>query len=105
MKKRGLYKLVAFVLLFAVQLAILPFYQIFHKHHTAKTTKHGQTVVQKYEKPCCHGFEVTLEADLQASFTFSFEQAVAATYSDYSNPEFSNQFFNLTNKAPPVEQA
>ncbi|MFC4213378.1 hypothetical protein ACFOWA_19455 [Pedobacter lithocola] len=102
MKKKGLYRLVTLVLLFAMQLSILPFYQIFHKHHYSANEKQGQTVVKKYEKPCCHPFEVTFETDLPRHLTFVCDKPIPASYLDYSNPEFSNQFFHFSNKAPPV---
>lgn len=104
MKIKGLYRVVAFVLLFAIQGAILPFYQILHKHHLSVSTgKHGESILKKYEKPCCHSFEVTLEAELPAFVSFTFERPSFALYLDYTNQEFTNLFTSFSNKAPPVK--
>lgn len=104
MKEKGLFKVVAFVLLFAIQWAILPLSQVFHKHHASVgIEKQGHVVLKKYEKPCCHAFEVTLLAEVPTFFKFSFELPAFAWYSGYSSPAFSNQFVSFSNKAPPVK--
>lgn len=104
MKVKGLYRIVAFVLLIAIQGAILPIHQIFHEHHSSSGTgKYGETVLTKYEKPCCHAFVVILEAELPTFISCTSGQPSWPSYSSYSNPEFSNLFISFSNKAPPVK--
>lgn len=93
------------VLLFAIQFAVLPVYQIFHNHHTSDSPKHGEIVLKKYEKPCCESFKATLDADLPVYHAFNFKQTFTISNSLYLTAEFDNLLFNLSNKAPPVNIA
>ena len=104
-KTKGLNKVVAIVLLLAMQWAILPVYHIFHNHHnTATTDKYGHALVKSYEKPCCQSFHAVFQADLPVAVSFNTLEPVGLFYQEYNNPLFTTQFSCFSNKAPPVNK-
>ena len=104
-KTKRLNKVVAFVLLLAMQWAILPFYHILHDHHSAvPTDKYGHALVKSYEKPCCQSFHAVFQADLPVAVSFNSLEPVGSFYQEYNNPLFTTQFSSFSNKAPPVNK-
>lgn len=103
MMRRPLIKYVAYLLLFAIQFAAVPFHQIFHKHHTTSChDKTGITSLKEYEKACCKPFDGIFGTD-KVSKVISLElSSVVFFYMEYNSPVFSAQFFQFSNKAPPV---
>jgi len=106
MKKKRLFKYVAYLLLVAVQFAVVPFHQIFHDHKvTDLRGQHTGSLVKKYEKPCCKPFETLFGTKVNAVLQTSIYEYVTTVFSGYISVHISTPFFHFSNKAPPVKIA
>jgi hypothetical protein len=103
MTKKAMIKYVAYLLLFAIQFAAVPFHQVFHKHQSSKTTqKAGFTVLKNFEKACCTPFDGifgTAEPSQPAFLKLSF---IRILYIDPISHCTFTSLIQSSNKAPPV---
>jgi hypothetical protein len=103
MKKKAVIKYVAYLLLFAMQFAAVPFHQVFHKHKVSqKPHKSGLTSFKNYEKACCKPFDGifgTTEPAKLESWKLSFVRVI---YIEPTNQFTFSRFVQSSNKAPPV---
>lgn len=103
MNRKSLIRSVAYLLLFAMQFAAVPFHQVFHKHNPTSSHDHaGTTSFKTFEKACCHPFDGifgTCESSHVESGELNF---VLFHYAEYSGRIYANQVSQFANKAPPV---
>jgi acyl-CoA thioesterase len=101
MHNRLLIKHISFLLLIAMLFAVVPFHQIFHKHHFSTDT--SKTVqVKKTEKPCCKPFEGLFGTTTAPQPLTTVYQTVSTVYLVSYFSYFIKPLFDLANKAPPV---
>ncbi|MEJ7558417.1 MAG: hypothetical protein WKF66_08935 [Pedobacter sp.] len=102
MKKKAVIKYVAYLLLFAIQFAAVPFHQVFHKHKASTFNKSGLTSLKNFEKACCKPFDgifgTTEPAELESS-KLSFVRVI---YLEPTSQFTFSRFVQSANKAPPV---
>jgi len=95
-----------YVLLFAIQLTVIPLHQLIHKHNNIAVNTTGNAfTLKKYEKPCCKPFEAFIAAKLTAADIIFINQPAFTVYIVRSLPLLSFRFFQSANKAPPLEIA
>jgi hypothetical protein len=104
MHNRLLIKHISFLLLIAMLFAVVPFHQIFHKHHFS-TDKAKTVQVKKTEKPCCKSFESLFGTTPSPAPVAVVCQTVSTIYLLNYFSYFIKPLFQLANKAPPVSIA
>jgi hypothetical protein len=103
MTKKAMIKYVAYLLLFAIQFAAVPFHQVFHKHQSSKTNqKASLTVLKNFEKACCTPFDGIFGTTDPSQLTFSKLNFVRILYIDPISHCAFTSLIQSSNKAPPV---
>ncbi|WP_457289428.1 hypothetical protein [Pedobacter sp. UYP24] len=102
MKTKILVRYISYVLLIAMQFAVLPIQQIFHHHLSTTSTESKTPILKKYERSCCEQFKVIISTAVQDQSPIIAHQQHSVNYLIPSIPYSFLADLQLANKAPPV---